>query len=486
MIFLKKTYKRIRSISFRLLVYILLVSSFLTLIITALQLYFDYKKDISIIEESLRQIKISYADSIAHHVWNMDTDGLKTQLNGILSMRDIIYAEVNMAGEKSSLSVSAGEKSSKLPMLVAEYPVIYERSGTYISIATLKVAASKAEIIQRLKEKFFIILASQTIKTFIVSIFIVILSNMIITKHLAVMGNYAANLDLGKLDEPLILKRKHGKNSSLDELDLVVRAINRMRQRLKISYEEIKTKSRIEGELSAAASLQRYVIPSEPPETPSYDVAFLFLPALEVSGDYFDFFKIDDNNTGIVIADASGKGMPASIHINTVRVLLRSRPELHRFPDIMLNIINAYVRKELPENQFITMAYLLLEEKGNITYLCAGHEPLVHCKASGDVAFVKPSGYPICCIHADNFEARLQSHTINLQQGETLVLYTDGATDAMDDNGNMLGEYFYDMIKNNTHLPASDMMTEIKSQIMRYQGSNSQNDDITIIVIRKK
>ncbi|WP_027359853.1 PP2C family protein-serine/threonine phosphatase [Desulforegula conservatrix] len=486
MIFAKKTYKRIRSISFRLLAYILLVSSFLTLIITVLQLYFDYKKDISIIEESLKQIKISYTDSIAHHVWNMDTDGLKTQLNGILSMRDIVYAEINMAGEKSALSVSAGEKATNIPLLIAEYPVIYERSGTYISIASLKVAASKVEVIQRLKEKFFIILASQTVKTFIVSIFIVILSNMIITKHLAVMGNYAANLDLGKLDDPLVLNRKHGKNSRLDELDLVVRAINRMRQRLKISYEEIKAKSRIEGELGAAASLQRYVIPRKAPESPSYDVSFLFLPALEVSGDYFDFFEIDDSNTGIVIADASGKGMPASIHINTVRVLLRSRPELHRFPDIMLNIINTYVRNELPENQFITMAYLLMKENGNITYLCAGHEPLIHCNSQGEITFIKPSGYPICCIHADNFETRLQSHMIDLQPNETLVLYTDGATDAMDDNGKMLGEGFYDMIKNLIHLTAKEMMDEIKSQIMHYQGSKNQNDDITIIVIKRK
>lgn len=486
MIFFKKKYKRIRSISFRLLAYILLVSSFLTLIITSLQLYFDYRKDLSIIEETLLQIKTSYTDSIAHHVWNMDTDGLKTQLNGILSMRDIIFAEVKMAGDKSPVSISSGDTNSKAPLLVAEYPVIYERSGTYISIGSFKVGASKAGIIRRLKEKFFIILASQTVKTFIVSIFIVFLSNMIITKHLAVMGNYAANLDLNKLDEPLVLKRKHGKKTSFDELDLVVRAINRMRQRLKISYEEIKAKSRLEGELGAAASLQRYVIPGNAPVTPCYDIAFLFLPALEVSGDYFDFFEISDKQTGIVIADASGKGMPASIHINTVRVLLRSRPELHRFPDIMLNIINSYVRKELPENQFITMGYLLMEEEGNISYFCAGHEPAVLCSSEGDLSFIKPPGYPICCVHADNFENRLSSLKIELKHEEVLILYTDGATDAIDTNGSMLGDDFYELIRKNRDLPAKDMLNEIKRQILYHQSNMRQNDDITIIVIKRK
>lgn len=486
MIFIKQTYRRIRSISFRLLAWILLVSSFLTLIITVLQLYFDYRKDISVIEESLSQIRTSYTESIAHHVWNMDTEGLKTQLAGILSIRDIVFAEVILSGDKSGSSISAGDTSSNVPLLVSEYSVIYERSGTYISIATLKVAASKAAIIKRLKERFLIILASQTVKTFIVSIFIVILSNMIITRHLGVMGNYAANLDLARLDEPLLLKRKIRKNSIPDELDLVVRAINRMRQRLKRSYDEIKTKSRIEGELGAAASLQRYVIPSGAPEIADYDIAFLFLPALEVSGDYFDFFRIDGNTTGVVIADASGKGMPASIHINTVRVLLRSRPEIQRFPDVMLNTINSYVKNELPENQFITMSYLLLEAQGEISYLCAGHEPLLLCRRDDDISFVKPPGYPICCLHADSFDSRLQIHKISLALNETVVLYTDGATDVIDDNGNILGEGFYDIVRKNCHLQAQEIIEDIKKRIMLFQGNSRQNDDITIIVIKRK
>lgn len=474
------------SISFRLLTYILLISSFLTLIITALQLYFDYNKDISIIEESLKQVKSSYADSIAHHVWNMDADGLLTQLNGIISMRDMVYAEVSITSGKEPFSIHAGEKPENIPLITAEYTVMYERSGNYVSIAVLKVAASKAEIIKRLKQKFFIILASQTVKTFIVSIFIVIISNMIITKHLALMGKYAANLDLTKLDEPLVLDRKHGKFSSLDELDLVVRAVNRMRQRLKLSHEEIKSKSRMEGELNAAASLQKYVIPKSPPVVKGYDIAFLFIPALEVSGDYFDFFSLDEECSGIVIADASGKGMPASIHINTVRVLLRSRPELHRFPDIMLNNINSFVRNEIPENQFITMGYLLLEGNGKITYLCAGHEPAVYCSNEGEISFLKPQGYPLCCIHADNFEARLGSQTISLNDGETLILYTDGATDAIDENGSMLGDGFYEMVSNTKHLPLQEMMDSIKEQLLNYQGTRDRNDDITIIVIRKQ
>lgn len=483
MIFFKRKLKRVRSISFRLLAYILLVSSFLTLIITTLQLYFDYRKDLSIIEDTLQQIKTSYIDSIAHQLWNLDTEGLNTQLTGILSMRDIIFARVIMAGDR--VTVSVGDTSSKAHLLIAEYPVIYERSGTYIIIGTFKVGASKAGIIKRLKEKFFIILASQTVKTFIVSIFIVLLSNMIITKHLAVMGSYAANLDLSKLDEPLVLKRKRGIKEKLDELDLVVRAINRMRQRLKISYEEIKTKSRLEGELGAAASLQRYVIPVSAPATRNYEIAFLFIPALEVSGDYFDFFEMGDNQTGIVIADASGKGMPASIHINTVRVLLRSRPELQKFPDIMMNIINSYVRKELPENQFITMGYLMLEEDGKISYFCAGHEPAVIFDSRGDISFVKPPGYPICCVHADNFENRLKSVEIELGQNEGIILYTDGATDAIDINGSMLGEGFYEMIRDISGLSAKGMVEEIRNRIMNHQSGTRQNDDITIIVIKK-
>ncbi|HED13723.1 MAG TPA: PAS domain S-box protein [Gammaproteobacteria bacterium] len=216
----------------RLILYVILFSSFITLLLTALQLYRDYNTDIGLVEDQLQQVRNVHLKSLTAALWVSDTQELKTRLEGISRLRDMQSLEVR---DQERVWVSVGTPQSR-NMISKRYPMVYTSRGRDIRIGTLTVVASLKGVYQRLIDKVWVLLISNGIKTFLVTGFILVIFHTLITRHLIRIADFARGLDINTLDSPLGLERKSKHKQKTDELDLVVSAINRMQTNIKESF----------------------------------------------------------------------------------------------------------------------------------------------------------------------------------------------------------------------------------------------------------
>jgi len=214
----------------RLLAYILIFSTSVAIVSTGVQLYFDFKSEVDSIEYSLDQVSATFSDSLSNSLWHVDQDELRLHLNGIAKLQNIHF--VSVATGYGDV-VSVGELPKDKKKISRNYPLVYKRENDNVEahwLGELTIVSSLQPVYQRLKGKFLIILISQSIKTFFVSLFILLIVRFLLTRHLSTMARYARNLDMENLSEALKLKRKSPETS--DELSDVVHALNQMRIRL--------------------------------------------------------------------------------------------------------------------------------------------------------------------------------------------------------------------------------------------------------------
>ena len=213
-------------LSFRLVAFILVFSSFITLLITALQLFTDYRRDILSIEERLHQIQESHVNGLISSLWDMNDRQTRILIEGILSLPDI--SQVEILDNDSSPFASTG-KPPVGDTMVREYAMAYtERPKNRVFLGTLRVTADLEGVYQRLTERLFIILGSQAVKTFLVSIFILIIFQQLVTRHLVKLARHTRDISATRDSPPLTLDRNPNSVPRLDELDQVVIALNKM------------------------------------------------------------------------------------------------------------------------------------------------------------------------------------------------------------------------------------------------------------------
>ncbi len=213
-----------------MILYTLLFSSAITFISTCVQLALDYKRDVNAIRIRLDTVKKTHLHGVINSVWNMDDKQTVTLLSGILQLPDIEHLQIKNHRGKSIASVGQlphwGRKSVSYPL---EFVNLHAKT---IDLGVLIVTASLEGVYDRLKDKVVVILVSQGIKTFLVSGFIFLLFQYLVTRHLATLAEYAKKTNLGRLDEPLRLDREVDPNTAEDEFDRVVNELNNMRLRM--------------------------------------------------------------------------------------------------------------------------------------------------------------------------------------------------------------------------------------------------------------
>ncbi|MBN1007635.1 EAL domain-containing protein [Amphritea pacifica] len=225
-------------IGWRLLVNILLFSSLITLVLTLVQLYIDYRMGVSEIEQRFSDIQNGYVETVSVSLWNMDSGLLRSQLEGVVSLPDISRATVDetVKGVSNSLSISVGEVNSS-GVLSREYPLVHEEPGGAKQIGVLTVYATLSGIYDRLLERTFVILISQGIKTFVVSFFILFLIHRLVTRHLVKISEFLSRTGEQNRFMPMTLDRKPpGKP---DELDHMVTSFNYMQGRLGSALDQL-------------------------------------------------------------------------------------------------------------------------------------------------------------------------------------------------------------------------------------------------------
>jgi len=209
----------------RLMIYIVLFSSLITLVITAIQLYRDYNIDIEHIYSELEQIETVHLDSLTASLWASNKKLLQTSIEGILKIKDMQYIEIR---DGKKVWAKAGEVKGK-NIIQRNYPMQYHHRNKDVNIGTLTVGASLDGVYQRLLDKAWIILISNGIKTAFVALFIYFLFYRMVARHLSTISAFSERHDPLSDNTPLKLDRK---NKKYDEFDVVVKSINDMQTRL--------------------------------------------------------------------------------------------------------------------------------------------------------------------------------------------------------------------------------------------------------------
>ena len=212
------------------------------------------------------------------------------------------------------------------------------------------------------------------------------------------------------------------------------------------------------------------------------------MPARQVSGDYFDYIKVDDERLGVAIADVSGKGVPASLIMAICRSVLRSQAADNPSPADVLQKVNRQLYPDIKEDMFISMAYLILDHaRSTVTLARAGHDaPLLYKRKSQTVETVKPPGMVLGIDSGSVFDRITNDFNVPLERGDCLVLYTDGVTEALDSEGFEFGvERMIQSVRASATEGASAIIKRVIDDVRNFAGSTPQHDDITLIAIRK-
>jgi len=222
------------SIGKRLLVYILAFSTLITLGSTGVQLYLDYQRDVEVIDHRFQLIALGHMESLSSNMWNFDKNLISIQLASIASLPDIQYVRVDQEDEEP---ISLGTRKNT-NVISHVYSLIHKLDGNEHFVGALTVEATLDNVYQRLRDRVVVILLSQGVKTFLVSSFILLVIQYMLTRHLTRMAIYSQALNVEHLGEPLTLQRTTSKGEG-DELDRLVTAFNLMRDNLQGSYGDV-------------------------------------------------------------------------------------------------------------------------------------------------------------------------------------------------------------------------------------------------------
>lgn len=255
------------------------------------------------------------------------------------------------------------------------------------------------------------------------------------------------------------------------------------------AHHEAGAKRALEAELQSAREIQRILLPEKAPETPGLEIAGCNIPARLVSGDYYDFFPIGTSHAGVAIADVCGKGIAASLITAMCRSILRSHARDLPNPAGVLAAVNRNLFPDIREDMFVTATYLVAANDGSHVALArAGHTtPLVWRKATGAVEEIAAPGLAIGVDKGDVFERVTRDITVPLASGDVLLLYTDGVNEAADHKELLFGE---ERIRETLalHAPAGAqaVLDALCLAVRDFLGGEPQNDDITLVAVRRK
>src|SRR6266850_6073039 len=250
-----------------------------------------------------------------------------------------------------------------------------------------------------------------------------------------------------------------------------------------IIYSMANEKKRLDHDLEIARDIQRILLPSEAPAINGFQISGLNAPARQVSGDYFDYIQVDQERLGVVIADVSGKGVPASLIMAICRSVLRAEARLGLSPAEVLRKVNRQLYPDIKEDMFISMAYVILDHKNNhVTLSRGGHDaPLLYRAATGDVEVLKPPGMALGIDSGDVFDRITGDLSVPLERDDCLVLYTDGVTEALDADGNEFGpERMIRSLRASANEGAQGVISRLTDDVRNFAAGHPQNDDITL------
>jgi serine phosphatase RsbU (regulator of sigma subunit)/predicted ester cyclase len=251
--------------------------------------------------------------------------------------------------------------------------------------------------------------------------------------------------------------------------------------RQRLEQERIE-RERIEQELRVARSIQQASLPKEVPSLQGWQITPFYQPAREVGGDFYDFLELDNGRLGLVVGDATSKGVPAALVMSSARSMLRAVAQTSNSPAEVLRRANDPLVADIPPNMFVTCFYAILEpESGRLRYANAGHDLPYLRRGNGEAEELRARGMPLGLMPGMNYEEK----AIILQVGESALFYSDGLVEAHDPKGEMFGfPRLRELVAE--HGDERSLGEILLEELYSFVGEDwEQEDDITLLTLRR-
>ena len=236
----------------------------------------------------------------------------------------------------------------------------------------------------------------------------------------------------------------------------------------------------LEKQVARAAEVQQRMIPQQMPDTPSLDVSAVYVPAYTLGGDFYDFIPLPDNNLGMVIADVSGKGVPASLTMASCRAALRAQVDNVYYLYEVMRRLNTMLVRDTKESEFVTLFYGVYNAASKkFTYCNAGHPPPLVLRDDNIIELASDS-----MVLGVNPEEVYSQSVLELKPGDTLLIYTDGVTDAMNFSKEPFGKQRLLEAFRKGGATAEVVAQNVLWELRKFVGISRRTDDVTMIVAR--
>jgi serine phosphatase RsbU (regulator of sigma subunit)/anti-sigma regulatory factor (Ser/Thr protein kinase)/uncharacterized membrane protein affecting hemolysin expression len=278
-----------------------------------------------------------------------------------------------------------------------------------------------------------------------------------------------------------------------DEFFEISRALNDMMTRLSRDRKNLIAREKMAKEIEVASQIQKTLLPRQLPQLPGLEVDTFYRAASMVGGDLYDIFEIGSDRYCLVVADVSGKGVPASLVMSMIRTVIRIQSENALSARATLKQVNDYMAKNIPPGMFITVFLAIYYAPARrLNIVSAGHNPMLYYQARLDrLTRINPSGMPLGfpVTFEKGFEESLDEISLELGQGDLFFIYTDGITEAVDREGRQYGlenleKFIRGQLSHGEIVKISDLSRAVVEEIDNFAGFVKQTDDITFILAR--
>jgi serine phosphatase RsbU (regulator of sigma subunit)/predicted ester cyclase len=251
---------------------------------------------------------------------------------------------------------------------------------------------------------------------------------------------------------------------------------------LEMLAQEIRERERIEQELRVARRIQQASLPKEVPQLEGWQISPFYQPAREVGGDFYDFLELPNEHMGLVVGDATGKGVPAALVMASARSMIRALAQSSDSPGEVLVRVNDALCSDIPSGMFVTCFYGILDpESGRLRYANAGHDLPYLRRRNGDAEELRARGMPLGLMPGMSYEQK----EIVLEAGESALFYSDGLVEAHDTKGEMFGFPRLRALVAE-HGEEGSLGNLLLEKLYSFVGEGwEQEDDITLLTLRR-
>lgn len=272
-----------------------------------------------------------------------------------------------------------------------------------------------------------------------------------------------------------------------NEVGQILKAFAEATAKIKQSQMASSQKERVKQETELADEIRQALLPKGIPQIKNAQIASLYKVAREIGGDYFDFVWVDENDLGIAVADIAGKGVSASLVMSAIRTALRLQARQNPDPAAVLEKVDSFIAPEMPKGMFVTMFYAIIDLRTKeMKCASAGHTPgLLYRLAENKLIRLNPRGLPLGLTLSVSGQER-DSLTIQMVEGDLLVLYTDGITECMNPQGQQFGlNRLTEFLQTNGNLSADLIAKSLDQKLLEFSSRAEPKDDITLVLFKQ-